>query len=261
MANHHSERPALFVALRPAPIINETRGQVESNKFDKKYKKSQVAVHNGITDGGIPLRIPYSESYDVRQTPTNWEKMQLVARSGDAQAALFYTRAEMNADPTKRQENGKACEQLKDDKLTECKIKLPAGVCDSKMSEQELEKRHNQHIKCSNIRAFENQANCPNLTPNDQGHAISVIKSAAEAQICVDAWNKKRGVQSEQEEEQALKRLLKEHPELKKGEFKKYRLPRKSAPGLQQGRKSRSKSRRKSNKGRARGRGRGRGRR
>jgi hypothetical protein len=255
MADHRSEHPALFVALRPAPIVNETRGQVQTNKFDKKYKQRQLAVHNVITDGGIPLRIPYRETYDVRQTPANWEKLQLVASSGDPRAPLFYTSAQLIADPNKRQENSEACEKLKEDKLTECKNKLPAGMCDYKMSEQVLEERHNQHIKCSNIRAFENQANCPNLTPNDQGHAISVIKSAAEAQICIDAWNKKRGGQSEQEQEQALKRLLKEHPELKKGEFKKYRLPRKSAPGMQQGRKSKSKARRTSNRG---GRGRGR---
>ena len=90
----------------------------------------------------------------------------------------------------------KSCAILMKEKFKFCKSK-PTDSCEKSDTSENLKKKHNDIMKCRNIRALENHANCDSygkgwLEPNDYGHGYYIGKYEEEASNCYEIDNKRR---------------------------------------------------------------------
>lgn len=215
-----------FVLIRPLPQATSSLNVSMTSGFNKQYDEEQLQRINQYTRPGPRDEAVVQETYDPLKTPAGWEPLlQIIDPHAEESstypsAAVMYTATQLTTD-ARRAEQIAQCLKLAQRKRDICK-QAEALKCKSADPEVELKRKHDLLMKCSNLRAIENQSECvynrdgvpTPLVPDDPGHAEEVINFSNGAQKCVEILLTKR---SRNKDERAKKfALLREESQQRK---------------------------------------------
>jgi hypothetical protein len=191
-----------FVLIRPEPIETQIFDPSITAEFQNLYSAAELEVINKRTRSGPRDPFVVAETYDRNKTPAGWEPLLTFIdprQSDDASpypsAAVMYT-TEMLTTDKRRGEHAAQCAKLAKQKGDICKLAAQIKCKPGEQEEAELKRKHDLLMKCSNLRAIENQTECVHdrngiptpLVPNEVGHAEEVINFSNGAQKCVEVF-------------------------------------------------------------------------